>query len=178
MKIFIAVMAVSAAVSLGIPVLRQPSELSPSIPDASFFLMQQKLLAAMDDVTGRGFIFNWLALLSPNVTVCYPFVGVIDTLHCLFGYDAVFDAWSKGPFETSVAIQQNSFWLSKSGSATQGVFKYTTSSSYLHNGSACVVQFEGVVSWLLDPHNTSSILQWLETPDSNRISATYPCKTS
>eukprot|EP00759_Apiculatamorpha_spiralis_P040554 PhF_6_TR39093/c0_g1_i1/m.58506 len=152
----------------------------PTYTDDQYQAMQKTLLHIMDGVTGHDFVWNWINVLSEDVTVCYPFVGIIDPTHCLFGKEAVIKQWGVGIGVQSTAIQQEEFWLTKYPATgdTMAVWKYTTSSSYVapSNTTSCAVQFGGTVMWVLDPNNATLISKWLETPQSDRISQTYPCK--
>jgi hypothetical protein len=152
---------------------------SSAFPDAAFHVMQERLLAALDDVTGEGFMWNWIGLMSDDCIVCYPFVGVISPEVCLYGKQAIIDEWGKPPFVNSTAIQQDGFWLSKSSNRTAAVWQYTTSSAYVSPLSEiCAVQFNGVVIYELEASNATLISKWLETPNSNRLSRTYPCHST
>lgn len=141
--------------------------------------MQKTLLRILDGVSGHDFVWNWINVLSPNVIVCYPFVGVIGPRHCLMNKSAVINNWGKGIGVLSTAIQQESFWLTTNSNTgdTLAVWKYTTSSAYVSpsNKTSCTVQFGGTVLWDLDPHNASLISKWLESPQTDRIKQTYPC---
>ena len=149
-----------------------------AFPDSAFDVMQGRILAALDDVTGEEFMWNWIALMSDDCVVCYPFIGVISPEFCLFGKQAIISEWGKPPFVNSTAIQQDNFWLSKNGNRTAGIFQYTTSSAYVSPSSQiCAVQFNGVVVYELEASNTTLISKWLETPNSNRLEKTYPCRS-
>lgn len=173
----IALVLFSQAMPLRVATTTKPTTVAPSYPDSDYYAMQERINAALDMVSGHDFIYQWFPLLDDVVTVCYPFVGRIDADHCLVGIDNVRKSWSVGPFMSENAQVNNRFWLSKDGAATMGVFEYTTSGAYLLNNTtqACVVQFNGFVMWRLSPTNSSLLDLWLETPNSNRISETYPC---
>eukprot|EP01098_Paradermamoeba_levis_P008188 TRINITY_DN3393_c0_g1_i1.p1 TRINITY_DN3393_c0_g1~~TRINITY_DN3393_c0_g1_i1.p1 ORF type:complete len:211 (-),score=46.69 TRINITY_DN3393_c0_g1_i1:300-860(-) len=148
-----------------------------SIPDSSYADMAVAIKKALDGVTGHDFVWNWIAMLSENVVVCYPFVGEINPTYCVFGLQEVKKAFGAGPFTNNTAIEQTSFYLSKNGGKTFGVWGYTTSAAYINsNNKACVVQFQGTVMFQLDENDHSKLSAWHEVPDSNRISSTYPCK--
>jgi hypothetical protein len=171
----VAVLLVAAVQIDALPLLRHNTKVVSTFPDSDYDVMQQRILSSLDSVTGRDFIFNWFPLLSANVTVCYPFVGIVDGDHCEVGLAAVERGWGHGPYVGETSLVQDRFWLSKQGPSTMGVFEYTTSSSYAHNGTTCVVQFNGVVMWRLSATNSSLLDMWLETPNSNRLADTYPC---
>lgn len=148
---------------------------------AQYDKMQATLLRRLDGTTGAAFVSNWLALLSPDVVVCYPFVGLVDPLHCRVGLQNVTNAWNppdQHP-QSSTSIEQDSYWLTQYDAATApvAIWHYTTASAYTPSGqtAACVVQFQGVVTWRLSAV-TGLIDMWLETPDTQRLATTYPCK--
>ena len=149
-----------------------------SIVDDDYYAMAQTLSSIMDCVSGYDFIMNWIDILSDNVTVCYPFVAQIDDEYCLYGLEQVKQAWIPNTSMTNYSsTEQTRFYISKYPPLKLGVWHYTTSASYLSDDyGSCSVQFSGVVNFALDPTNTSLILKWLETPDSNRINNTYPCQ--
>jgi hypothetical protein len=161
------------ATSALLPIADKGNQSPPA--DSDYIAMQARIMKSLDSVTGHDFIYNWFELLSDNVTVCYPFVGVVDADHCEVGIASVRRAWGGGPFTGETALQQDMFYVTKQGTSTVGVFEYTTSSSYMHNGTACAVQFNGVVMWRLAANNASFIDMWLEMPNSNRLASTYPC---
>ena len=147
------------------------------IDDNDYYKMANQLSSTLDCVTGYDFVMNWINILSDNVTVCYPFVGIINQNYCLFGLDQVKQAYNNSQGANFTSIQQEKFYISKYPPTKIGVWYYSLSSSYLSNDyGSCSVLFDGVVNFSLDPANTSLILKWLETPDSNRINQTYPCK--
>ena len=150
------------------------------IPDNAYYSMAEILSQKLDNVNGYDFNFNWLDLLSDNVTVCYPFIGIISPEYCIYGYNAVKE-WiiisGSGSQTNFTAIEQTGFFISKYLSQKLGIWSYVLSSSYMNTiYGSCVVQFTGIVQFDLDPSNTSSIIKWFEVPDSNRINQTYPCK--
>lgn len=171
----VVIIAVASVQIEALPYLRQPAKSVSLFPDSAYDAMQQRIMTSLDSVTGRDFVYNWFPLLADNVTVCYPFVGTIDEEHCEIGLANVKRAWENGPFEGETALVQDRFWLSKKGTETMGVFEYTTSHSYFHSNTTCVVQFNGIVMWRLSPTNSSLLDMWLETPNSNRLASTYPC---
>ena len=156
---------------------------SDVIDDSDYYSMSDHLSSILDGVSGYDFVMNWIDILSNNVTVCYPFVGIIDSDYCLFGIDEVKKVWNNSQRANYTSIQRQLFYISKyppippQQTKKLGIWHYTTSAAYFSNDyGSCSVLFNGVVNFALDPSNTSLILQWLETPDSNRINQTYPCK--
>jgi hypothetical protein len=146
------------------------------IPDAAYRTMQTTLLKAMDGVSQHGFVFNWMNLLSDNVTVCYPFAGVVDS-SCELGLAQVKKVWAQqAAMNGTVAIEQDAYYISRSAAGLKlGVWSYTTAASYIHNGKSCVVMFQGTAMYALDPTDPTRIITWLESPDQDRIDNTYPC---
>ncbi|CUG87294.1 membrane-associated protein, putative [Bodo saltans] len=176
LSIAVVVIGVICTVQIeALPYLRHEATSVSVFPDSAYYAMQQQIITSLDGVTGRDFIYNWFPLLAENVTVCYPFVGFIDAEHCEMGLPAVKKVWEKGPFEGQTALVQDRFWLSKKHNQTMGVFEYSTSHSYFHGNTTCVVEFNGVVLWRLSPTNSSLLDMWVETPNSNRLANTYPC---
>ena len=159
-----------------VPIQRHVGEKATVIPDEAYHAMQRTLLATLDGVSQKSFVDNWLQLLSENVTVCYPFAGLVDA-SCLHGLAQVKKTWTpQAGMNGTVAIDQNSYWISSSAANLKlGVWSYTTASSYNTKGVSCVVMFQGIVMYSLDPSNPSQILSWLEAPDSARLNNTYPC---
>ena len=117
------------------------------------------------------------------MTVCYPFSGQIDS-SCELGLAQVKKVWAgQQALNGTVAIQQDSYWISRGVTGQKiGVWVYSSAASYLRTGpgptSDCVVLFQGVAMYTLDPADPTKITSWLEAPDSDRIDRTYPCGAS
>jgi hypothetical protein len=150
-------------------------------PYAAFYVMSTKLQAAMDRVSGAQYRLNWLAMLTEDVVVCFPFVGKMDEEHCLFGVPAVANA-TKFTNDTAafINLQVDSFWIAETPTASDiaGVWRYTQTSVFpqsVHGSGPCSIQWSGTVTFRLNPANTSQLTTWLESPDAVRYGSTSPC---
>lgn len=145
---------------------------------AAFYEMAAKLGTAMDSVNGDEYMANFLALMSEDVVVCFPFVGKIANESCYFGKEAVAAAGRFGNQTAAyINLEVDAFWVAEppNESGIAGVWRYTQTSVFARpSGKVCSVQWHGSVVWNLNPANTSQVSQWLESPDAGRYARTFP----
>ena len=179
MKMLVAMLfGVSCISALPFSFVALPAARGETTQYQPFYDASAKLQKAFDGVDGQTYVSNWLKMLTDDVIVCFPFVGLIDD-NCFHGISRVANESKFGNHSAAyINLQVDSFWISESLDMTQraGIWRYTQTSAFSRiDGSACSVQWSGTVTFRLSASNTSQISEWLESPDSVRYGSTFTC---
>ncbi len=170
LAILIVALAVPAAIAL-----RAPAAINP----APYYAMGRRLETMMNNVDGHQYNVNFVAAVSDDITLCFPFVGIIDSATCFFGKAAVANATHFGNRQSAfTTLQMLDMWVTASSDTAPlaAVWRYMQNSVYMTgpNGTACSIQWQGFVVFRLNQQNLSQISHWLESPDAVALSSS-PC---
>lgn len=171
-QLLVALLAVVAAPAAA---LHAPAAFNP----APYYAMGQQLVTMMNNVDGHQYNVNFLAAVSDDITLCFPFVGIIENTTCFFGKAALSNATHFGKRESAyTTLMMQDMWVTAYSDTAPpaAVWRYVQNSVYMTgpNGTACSIQWRGSVVFRLHQKNLSQISHWLESPDAVALSSS-PC---